>query len=337
MVDQEHLPKAEAVENIVESPEHSPAEVAEALQERLDDLVESNNNLEAQVDGTVREAAMDYAVDHPEAVAADTAVTLENLPKNDGVNLNEAAAAAKDMLVKVEQLPGAKAAEGMVSKFLQERYGGSLADVAKAAADMLMPGTGVIKAVMKGELPKGKDVGRLASAMVAPPLGTVVFDLIAGRSAGSTPAEVKRAAIQGRLGADLIKAVGWFLPEAAVATTPAAEVMRNVANQTEKAAAKPDSSTADRAKAFARGILADKGNLKALGEALGVKMTTDSALEAAGIKGDSAETVKAIGKMISEDPDRAMQSMLRVFGDGGIVEEPANGTPAGAIEMNAAA
>jgi hypothetical protein len=66
-------------------------------------------------------------------------------------------------------------------------------------------------------------------------------------------------------------------------------------------------------------------------------MTTDSALEAAGIKGDSAETVKAIGKMISEDPDRAMQSMLRVFGDGGIVEEPANGTPAGAIEMNAAA
>lgn len=319
---EEQLPRVEAaVDAAAEQAEKNPTEVAESLQTQLDAVVAQNQNLEVAVEDTVREAGFEYAVDHPEAVAADTATMLENLPKNEGAKTAEMAAAATAMAEKVAAMdPGE--AKGMVDKFCQKHFGGSLVEVAKACGDILIPGSDVAKAVMKGELPKGKDLARFASGMVAPPLGTIAFDMLVARG-GDTPAEIKQAAIKGRLGADLVHAIGLLLPEVATATTPAAEVMRNVANEVEKTAQKPEVSAADRAKAMGRGLIADKAKLKLLAEGLGVKMTTDGALEAAGITGASAETVKAVGKLIAKDPEKAGRLLDRIFADdGGIVEQP---------------
>jgi len=340
MTDHEQLPTIDTkVENApdanVEAAEQNPAEQAEALQSRLDTIVEANNTLETQVDDTAREAAFEYAVDHPEAAAADAKTLEENLPNNDRSKLDEVVAMAKDKVGEIAKLPEDQQ-KGIVDKFCQKHFGGSLADVAAACGDMLVPGSDVFKAVMKGDMPKGRDLARMASGMFAPPIGTVVFDMVLPKSDG-TPAEIKRAAIKGRLSADMIKAIGFFLPEVATVTEPASKVMREVSDQVEKTAQKGDTNAADRTKAIGRGLIANKDNLEKIAQGLGVEMSTDSALARAGITGESAETVKAVGRIIAKDPDKAGKLLEHMFSDGGIVEERDDKIPAGAVEVKAAA
>ena len=135
----------------------------------------------------------------------------------------------------------------------------------------------------------------------------------------------------------MIKAIGFFLPEVATVTEPASKVMREVSDQVEKTAQKGDTNAADRTKAIGRGLIANKDNLEKIAQGLGVEMSTDSALARAGITGESAETVKAVGRIIAKDPDKAGKLLEHMFSDGGIVEERDDKIPAGAVEVKAAA
>ncbi|EKD76324.1 MAG: hypothetical protein ACD_43C00152G0001, partial [uncultured bacterium] len=311
--------------------EQGPTAQVEALQTRLDTIVEANNNLEVAVDNTTREACIDYALDNPEELTADLATMEESLPKDDGPKTAEAAAAAKEMLKQVEGL-SPEEAQGAVTKFCQENFGGSLADVARAFGEMVMPDCKVISAVMKGKMPKGRDVARLAAGMFGGgPIGTVTFDLIMAKG-GDTPQEIKNAAIKGRLVAGGLKAFGFFFPEVAVVTTPAAAVMDNVSKSVAKTADQPNSTAADRAKAFGRGLIGSKDNLRAIADGLGGKMTDPRALEAAGITGDDAAAVKEIGQLIMADPDNAGEILGKAFdvSSGGIAGNPSE-KPAVAI------
>lgn len=336
-----------AVDTAVEQAEQTPAEQADALQTRLENIVEANNTLEGEVDDTTREAVFEYAADHPSEAEADARVLENSLPKTDGPQLAEVAGLAKAKVEEIANMPDAES-KGIVDAFCQKHFGGSLADVAAACGDMMMPGSDIFRAVMKGEMPKGRDLARLASGMIAPPIGTAIFDMVLPKQ-GGTPAEIKQAAIKGRLSADLIRAVGFFLPEVATVTEPASKVMRSVSDEVEKTAKKGDTNTADRTKAIGRGLMGAKENAKKIAEGLGMKMTTDAALEAAGITGDSAETIKAVGRVIAENPDKAGELLNGMFADdggivekhepfqpgpfndGGIVEQYPSGTPDGAI------
>lgn len=337
-----------AVDAGVEQVEQNPAEQAEALQTRLDTIVEANNELGVAVDDETRAAILDYAIDNPEAVAADAKMLEDNLPKTDGPKLAELASLAKAKAEEVAEMSDEES-KGMVDSFCQKHFGGGLADVALACGEMVLPGSDILKAAMKGELPKGRDVARLLSGAIVPPIGTVAFDMLFPKE-GGTPEEIRRAAIRGRLSADLILAIGFCLPEVATITEPASKVMREVTDQVEETAKKGDTTAADRAKAVGRGLIANKENLGEIAKGLGVEMTTDSVLERAGITGESAETVRAVGRIIAQNPDKAGRLLERMFAgsggivaepepyvpgpwdDGGIVEQRSTETPTGAIE-----
>lgn len=302
------------------------AQLVQQLENRLDAITDSNAELSETVATTQSEAALDFALANPDAVASDAASLEAVLPAVDpettAALIQEAGTLKTETAIA---LPDDPAMGAKVESFLSKHLGAEIAGLLEGVADItVLPALDVAKAVLvEHRMPTGREVLRSFSAAI-PLLGPLTFDSINALTAsGKSPENLKRLVNEGKALKAIGKVVTFFVPEAAAITVPAGIIAENVSGEVAKSAAKKDANAADHAKAILRGALPqDKAGRDAMLAKLSGLMKDPEALKEIGIEQGSTEA-GALSEIAEIAPDELGSILDNACADsGGIVETP---------------